>query len=221
MYRIQRLGYVAIEVADLEAAIDFYARVVRLEVTERRDGVAFMSGGVDHHWVRLEQGPNPGISRIAYQALDRAAYDGIAADLEAAGIEFVRGGDFIADRVEEWLRFRDPAGIQWEIFTKMAELAVPIAPNGISLDKMLHTLWVVPNFDEETAFCRDVLGFRISDQVEESVEFLRCENGYHHSLGFARGGRGARRAPVLALLHSGRHSRRRHAISTQRRIAGR
>ena len=190
MYRIQRLGYVTIEVADLETAIDFYARVVRLEVTERRAGVAFMSGGADHHWVRLQEGPNPGVSRIAYQAVDRTSYEAIAADLTKAGTGFVRGGDFKADRVEEWIRFRDPAGIEWEIFTKMAELAVPVAPNGIALDKMLHTLWVVPNFDEETTFCREVLGFEVSDQVEESVEFLRCANGYHHSLGFARGAPG-------------------------------
>jgi 2,3-dihydroxy-p-cumate/2,3-dihydroxybenzoate 3,4-dioxygenase len=187
MYRIQRLGYVTLEVADLDVAIDFYARVVRLEVTERRPGVAFMSGGSDHHWLRLEEGGQPRVLRISYQATSADAYQAILEDLQARGIAYTEGDDFAADRVDRWVRFRDPAGIEWEVFTQLAELAVPIASNGILLDKMLHTLWVVPNFDEETRFCREVLGFNVSDRVENSIEFLRCANGYHHSLGFARG----------------------------------
>jgi 2,3-dihydroxy-p-cumate/2,3-dihydroxybenzoate 3,4-dioxygenase len=187
MYRIQRLGYVTLEVADLDAAIDFYARAVRLEVTERRPGVAFMSGGGDHHWLRLEEGARHRVIRISYQAAGADAYDAILGDLQARGIAHAEGGDFASDRVDRWVRFRDPAGIDWEVFTQLAKLAVPVAPNGILLDKMLHTLWVVPNFDEETRFCREVLGFKVSDRVENSIEFLRCANRYHHSLGFARG----------------------------------
>lgn len=187
MYRIQRLGYVTLEVTDLDVAIDFYARVARLETTERRPGVAFMSGGSDHHWLRLEEGGRRRVVRISYQATGADAYDAILGDLQARGIAYAEGGDFAADRVGRWVRFRDPAGIEWEVFTQMAELAVPITANGILLDKMLHTLWVVPNFDEETRFCKEVLGFRLSDRVEDSIEFLRCANGYHHSLGLARG----------------------------------
>ncbi|MBN9619100.1 MAG: VOC family protein, partial [Actinobacteria bacterium] len=164
MYRIERLGYVTLEVADLDAAVDFYARVVRLEVTERRPGVAFMSGGREHHWLRLEEGSQPRVARIAYEATGVEAYQAIVADLRARQIDFVEGGDVVADRVERWVRFTDPAGVPWEVFTGMAQLAVPIAPNGIALDKMLHTLWDVPNFDAEAEFCRDVLGFKVSDR---------------------------------------------------------
>jgi catechol 2,3-dioxygenase-like lactoylglutathione lyase family enzyme len=188
VYRIQRLGYVVLEVADLDAAVDFYARAVRLEVTERRPGVAFMSGGVDHHWLRLEAGSRPRVLRIGYQAVDAAALDAIVADLAERGIAYTEDSDFGADRVDRSVRFTDPAGIEWDVFTQLAELAVPIAPNGIGLERMLHTLWVVPNFDAETEFCREVLGFRISDRVEDSIQFLRCGNRYHHSLGLVRGG---------------------------------
>ena len=188
VYRIQRLGYVVLEVADLDAAVDFYARAVRLEVTERRPGVVFMSGGVDHHWLRLEEGSHPRVLRIGYQAVNAAALDAIVADLGERGIAYTDGSDFGADRVDRAVRFTDPAGIEWEVFTQLAELAVPIAPNGIGLERMLHTLWVVPHFDAEAEFCREVLGFRISDRVEDSIQFLRCGNRYHHSLGLVRGG---------------------------------
>jgi catechol-2,3-dioxygenase len=187
MDRIERLGFVTLEVADLDAAIDFYARVVRLEVTERRPGIAFMGGGADHHWLRLEEASTPRVVRISYQAAGDQALDAVRADLESRDISYTEGSDFAGDRIDKRVRFNDPAGIEWELFTQMAELAVPIAPNGIDLDKLLHTLWVVPRYDEEVAFCRDVLGFKVSDRIEESIVFLRCANGYHHSLGFVRG----------------------------------
>lgn len=187
MNRIQRLGYVTLEVADLDTAVDFYARAIRLEVTERRAGVAFMSGGSDHHWLRLEQTPTPRVGRVAYQAVDDAALATVKADLGSRGIAYSEGSDFAADRVDKWLRFFSPAGIEFELFTQMAELPTAVQPNGLHLDQLLHTLWVVPNFDEELRFAREVLGFKVSDVIEESVVFLRCANGYHHSLGLVRG----------------------------------
>jgi 2,3-dihydroxy-p-cumate/2,3-dihydroxybenzoate 3,4-dioxygenase len=187
VYRIQRLGYVALEVADLDVAVDFYARVVRLEVTERRPGVAFMSAGAEHHWLRLEEGNAPRVLRVGYEAVDPAAYDAIVADLRGRGVEHTEHADFGRDRLARSVRFTDPAGIGWEVFNQMAELPVRVAANGLCLERMLHTLWVVPNFDAEVEFCHEVLGFKTSDRVEESIEFLRCENRYHHSLGLVRG----------------------------------
>jgi catechol 2,3-dioxygenase-like lactoylglutathione lyase family enzyme len=186
VYRIERLGYVVLEVADLDVAVDFYARAIRLEVTERRPGVAFMSAGSEHHWLRLKAGSSPGVRRVGYEVASPDALQAILADLRDRDVEHVERSDFLADRVERAVRFRDPAGIEWDVFTHMAELAVPIAHNGIHLDRMLHTLWVVPNFDEELEFCQSVLGFRTSDRVEDSIEFLRCGNRYHHSLGLVR-----------------------------------
>jgi 2,3-dihydroxy-p-cumate/2,3-dihydroxybenzoate 3,4-dioxygenase len=151
-----------------------------------------MSGGREHHWLRLQQGGRR-VVNISYQATGPEAYEAILGDLKDRGIAYTESSDFAADRVDKCIRFQDPAGIDWEIFTEMAELPVPITPSGIQLDKILHTLWVVPNFDEESRFCKEVLGFKVSDRVENSIEFLRCANLYHHSLGLVRG------APDLAM----------------------
>jgi 2,3-dihydroxy-p-cumate/2,3-dihydroxybenzoate 3,4-dioxygenase len=187
MDRLYELGYVTLEVADLDAAVDFYARAIRLDVTERRPDVVFMGGGKEHHWLRLEKSTTPGISRVAYRAVDDAALEAIKADLDMRSIAYVTGGNFGLDRVDKWMRFTSPGGVPWELFTQMAELPTAVASNGVKMETLLHTLFVVPNFDEELVFCEEVLGFKISDMIENSIVFLRCGDGYHHSFGFARG----------------------------------
>jgi 2,3-dihydroxy-p-cumate/2,3-dihydroxybenzoate 3,4-dioxygenase len=190
MDRLRQLGYVVFEVTDLDAAADFYARAIRLEVTERRDDVVFMGSGTDHHWVRLEQGERPRVQRVAYQAVSGEVMDAIESDLRQRDIAFQTGNGFADDRVGRWIRFLDPAGISWEVFLYQAELAMPIEVNGVDLRQMLHTLWEVPNFDRELEFCTQVLGFKLSDQVEDLIAFLRCQNGLHHSLGLVRAAEG-------------------------------
>jgi catechol 2,3-dioxygenase-like lactoylglutathione lyase family enzyme len=45
----------------------------------------------------------------------------------------------------------------------------------------------VPDLEAEIDFVSNVLGFRISDRLESAVAFLRCADGYHHSLALAQG----------------------------------
>jgi catechol 2,3-dioxygenase-like lactoylglutathione lyase family enzyme len=63
---VSRLGYLAIGVADLPEATEFYSRFVRLDVTERIGRTAFMTGGLEHHWLRLEEGGGSGLKRVGY-----------------------------------------------------------------------------------------------------------------------------------------------------------
>jgi extradiol dioxygenase len=49
-----------------------------------------------------------------------------------------------------------------------------------------HAVLIVPDWDEATRFFVDVLGFRISDDIETGItaRFLHC-NPRHHSLAFS------------------------------------
>lgn len=198
--RVNGLGYLTLGVSDLEVAIDFYARVARLEISERRPGLVFMSGGREHHWLRLEETGEVGMKRVSYEATSGEALDAIREDLERRGISACEGGDFEADRLRRWLRFVDPGGIEVEVFVGMAQRAVPVQPNGVVLRALLHTLWMVPAFDETARFYQDVLGFKVSDAIEDSAVFMRCGNRYHHSIAFMRGGGSAPIFNHLCLL---------------------
>src|SRR5882762_4162435 len=97
---VSSLGYLAVGVSDLDEAIEYYSRFVRLDVTERTARTAFMTGGLEHHWLRLEEGSGNGLKRVGYVVEDEAALAEVRAGLSAAGIKFIEGGDPANERVE-------------------------------------------------------------------------------------------------------------------------
>lgn len=181
MHKVRRLGYFSIGVADLDEAVEFYARFVRLDLTERIDRTAFMTGGLEHHWLRLEEGSEQGLKRIGYEVESEAALVEIREQLGAWGIEYEEGGDFRNERVQRFLRFTDPGGFELDLFTGMAQRAVAPVGSGVALEKFLHGGAYVQNWDETVRFYREVLGFKPSDWMGNMVAFLRCGDRYHHS----------------------------------------
>jgi catechol 2,3-dioxygenase-like lactoylglutathione lyase family enzyme len=183
MLQPKRLGYVALDVADLEAAVRFYQDVIHLEVSLRSDGVAFLTGGREHHWLVLRQSDRPGFNRVAYEMEDEEQFDAISERIERAGVAVTRGGDLRTDRVERWMRCADPDGLTVELYTGMIELPVdPAYGHNVRLKKPLHAVLRVGDARKSYAFYSGLLGFQASDWVERHAVFLRCADRYHHSL---------------------------------------
>ncbi len=182
MATVSRLGYLAIGVGNLDEATDFYSRFVRLDVTEQIGRTTFMTGGVEHHWLRLEEGNGDGLKRVGYEVDGEEGLAQARGKLKTAGIQFEEGGTPAADRVQRWLRFRDPGGADIELYTGMYERGEAPANPGITMEKFLHAAWATPNFEQTTAFYQDVLGFKVSDWVENRAGFFRAADRYHHSL---------------------------------------
>jgi 2,3-dihydroxy-p-cumate/2,3-dihydroxybenzoate 3,4-dioxygenase len=182
MPTVSRLGYLAVAVDNLDDAIEFYTRFVRLEVTERRSRTAFLTGGFEHHWLRLEEGNGSGVKRVGYVVETEAELHEVRAKLEAAGLPYTEGGNPDDERVSHWLRFTDPGGVDLELCVGMFERAVAPMNAGISMQKFLHAAWATGNFDETTTFYQQVLGFKVSDWVEQRAGFFRAADRYHHSL---------------------------------------
>jgi catechol 2,3-dioxygenase-like lactoylglutathione lyase family enzyme len=185
--RIATFGFLTLAVTDLELAVDFYARIARLEPTESRGDTVFMSGGREHHWLRLERSEEPGVRRVSFEATGPGALEELAEVLRARGIATESDAGFAVDRVGSSLRFEDPSGVPVEVYTGLAELPVPVAENGVRLREMLHTLWLVPDIEQAVEFWTNVMGFKVSDRLETQVAFLRCGDGYHHSFAIGQG----------------------------------
>ena len=188
---VTKLGYLAIGVNNLHEASEFYTRYVRLDVTERSSSTAFMTGGLEHHWIRLEEGNGQGLKRIAYEVADDQALVDVRDSLKRAGMEFTEGGNPSVDRVQRWLRFRDPGGFDIELYTGMWERGVAPVNTGVTMEKFLHAGWEVPRWDETTRFYQDVLGFKASDWIGDRVGFFRAGDRFHHSLVLIRSDRPA------------------------------
>jgi catechol 2,3-dioxygenase-like lactoylglutathione lyase family enzyme len=179
---VQTFGYLAIGVQNLDEGIEFYGRFARLDLTERIGRTAFMTGGTEHHWVRLEEGTNAGVRRVGYELADEAAFATVKDGLKEWNLSFEEGGDPARDRVTHWLRFADPGGTEIELYTGMYTRGVPPLGTGVTMEKFLHGGWETPNFGQTTRFYQEVLGFKASDWIGDKVGFFRAGDGFHHSM---------------------------------------
>jgi 2,3-dihydroxy-p-cumate/2,3-dihydroxybenzoate 3,4-dioxygenase len=188
---IKGLGYLSVGVSSLDEAVEFYSRFVRLELTEQIGRTAFMTGGLEHHWIRLEEGNGQGVRRVAYEAVGEEGLLEVRSRLQQQGVQFEEGGDPSAERVQRWLRFVDPGGMNVEIYAGMWERGVAPVGSGVTMESFLHAGWETPNWDDSAAFYQGVLGFKPSDWIADRVGFFRAGNGYHHSLVMIRSSRPA------------------------------
>jgi catechol 2,3-dioxygenase-like lactoylglutathione lyase family enzyme len=188
---VQKFGYLSVGVSNLAEAIEFYSRFGRLDLTEVVGDTAFMTGGLEHHWLRLEEGNGQGVKRVGYEVVDEDSFATIRDSLDKWGIEFTEGGDRKRDRVSRWLRFADPGGAEVELYSGMYERGTAPVNNGVTMENLLHGGWESRNWDETTRFYQDVLGFKPSDWIDDKLGFFRAGNGFHHSLVLIRSGRTA------------------------------
>ena len=66
-FRYRKLGYVALNVTDLDRSVAFYRDVVGLDIMARDNGAAFLRCGPQHHDIILYQAAEPGVKRIGWE----------------------------------------------------------------------------------------------------------------------------------------------------------
>ncbi|MDP3491676.1 MAG: VOC family protein [Hyphomonadaceae bacterium] len=179
---VQRLGFITIGAKDLDEAAGLYSKVGRMVETGRDGSTAFLTGGTDHHWMRIEQSDIEEVKRVGYDvgnAKNMADAIQLLKDWKLAYEEVaLPNGEYVQHRV----RFTDPGGMSVDLFYGMDQLAKAPDNDGINIKKFLHAGWRSPNFDETFKFWTEGLGFKVSDQIEQNAFFMRCDDRYHHSL---------------------------------------
>ncbi|GAA0985661.1 VOC family protein [Acrocarpospora macrocephala] len=184
---VDGFGYLSLAVHDLDAAVWFYRQVIRLEVVEERPGVVYLTGDQNHHWLRLKQSDQSRLLRVGYRATSAAALDIVRERLTAAGVAYHDRVGTDDDQVTGGLHFRDPAGLEIDLYEEMQQLPASAAEPDVGFTCNLHAVLSVPDVVANAAFYRETLGFRRSDQLLDLVIFLRSGNRYHHSLAFSKG----------------------------------
>lgn len=183
---VDGLGYLTLGTPDPFDAAAFLTDICQLEVAEQRDEAVYLRGDARHHWIKLERRDEPGIVRVGYEVRASDARQEIRRRLDQRGITCVEGSSLVDDRIVGGFRFRDPNGIEIELYEEMAQFPDRPWPRGIRLEALLHAVFNVENVVATRDFWHDVLDFRRSDQVEDLACFMRCGNRYHHSVGFLR-----------------------------------
>jgi len=195
-----QLGYLGIEVSDIEAWRRFAAEMLGLSVAAPRPDGALPLRMDDHdHRFLLHPGPADDVAYLGWEVAGTGALAAAKERLTRAGIIARAGTDaeIEARGVQEMIHFEDPNGIRTEIFHGPAlglrAFRSAKVSSGFKTGSrgMGHVLVNAQDVVKTERFYRDVLGFALTDYVDTELMgapvhavFLHV-NPRHHSLAFA------------------------------------
>ncbi|WP_197423257.1 VOC family protein [Bradyrhizobium valentinum] len=185
MIKVKRLRHVTFTSADVEPQLDYYQSVIGLAVIGRDDRRIFLGTESDELTLVLEQGAASHLTTIAYEVAPHLDLADLQKPLASLDIKSEIRSD-TAPGIAKALVFNDPDGLQIELFSRW-EFCKPIEPiRGLAVAKLGHVALYTPDPERVAKFYGDVLGFRVSDRIEENFVFMRC-GPEHHAMNFARG----------------------------------
>ncbi|MEL0081466.1 MAG: VOC family protein [Gammaproteobacteria bacterium] len=184
--RAERLGYVALTVSDLDKSLAFWRDAVQLEISEKRDDKVFLRGGMQHHWITLQQAAEPGLQRVGIEVSSPETLEALERRLTGAGVVVEPGTGLNESRILHAIRFNDPAGNPLELYCDMVSMATPPRPISVTLLDIQHCVMAVDNVAEAADFYTGLLGMRVSDWIGDSMFFAHFRNGWHHGLGLGK-----------------------------------
>lgn len=186
-HRYKKLGYVALNVSDLDRSATFYQKLWGLQPNGGED-VRYFRCGPDHHNLVLYKG-EPGLKRVAWQMESERDLDLIAEALRRHGHSVVEVDAAECEELRQGrsLRFSDPFTLAThEYFVTMAQEPEEWTPTLAKIQRVGHVVLKAPQYHEALKFYREVLNFRTSDAIGEVVSFMRCfPNPLHHSIGLS------------------------------------
>ena len=193
MARYSRLGYVALNVTDIERSVDFYERLLGLQLVGRGpDREAYFRCSSDHHNVVLYPAAVAGLKRIGFLMENKAELGILRRRVEGARLPSVDVDAGECARLHQGASFRviEPhSGITLEFFgaTKPFEHAA-FTPTVAKIERLGHIVVRSPELEASSKLTQEAFNFRCSDSIVGMAHFLRCfPNQFHHSLAFTRG----------------------------------
>ncbi|MEQ8348866.1 MAG: VOC family protein [Sneathiellaceae bacterium] len=196
--RYEKLGYIALNVTDVERSRIFYEEMVGLQFSGSGEGgEAFFRCSTDHHNIVLCPAARPGLKRIGVEMQDEAALDELQAHLGGHGVRLVEVGaaERKALRQGRTLRMTEPfTGATFEFYASMRQFGgQPFQPTLAKIQRLGHLVLKAPDLNKACDFYTDAMEFRVSDRIGDLVTFMRFHpNPWHHGIGL-----GAGAAPLL------------------------
>jgi 2,3-dihydroxy-p-cumate/2,3-dihydroxybenzoate 3,4-dioxygenase len=189
--RFGKLGYIALNVTDIQRSRHFYETVLGLQVTEvGEQGETYLRCSRDHHNIVLHPAQNKGLKRIGWQVETEADLDNIIALAERLNfaLEEVPVRECAGLRQGRSYRFTEPLTRACMEFYAHQETTQSFEPSVAKIQRLGHVVLVTTRYEEALSFFLNELNFRASDAIGDRITFMRCfPNPYHHSFAVARG----------------------------------
>lgn len=191
--RYKRLGYVALNVKDIQASEAFYGPLLGL--TRAEDSTAetlFFRCSERHHDLMLCQSSDGhGLKRVGWELENPETLERARAHFESLGLPIldVPGDEAAQMHIDGGFRtVCDKLGAVFEYYSSMDDAEPAFVPSHTKIARLGHVVLNTPNYQEAEAFLLNQMGFRASDRVDGMITFLRCfPNPFHHSLGLGAG----------------------------------
>ena len=186
MTKIKKISHVCYETPDLDRQLEYYTEILGLSLVARQGDEAYLGGTIEHHSVVLRKAPQAQCSRLGFQVGPDEDLGAFEQEIKRRGIQTARQSDpepGISDQVS----FADPKGTVIEVFSPQPASSRRFQEHGIVPTKLGHVAFHVADAAAITDFYCDVLGFRVSDWLEDRFSFLRC-GADHHTVNFIGSG---------------------------------
>ncbi|MCF7547922.1 VOC family protein [Pseudonocardia sp. WMMC193] len=209
-----QLGYLVLEVSDLDTWAEFAATTLGMAVDGApSEGVLRVRMDELQQRFLVRRGPADDVVAVGLTALNSHALQDVLDRLAAAGVPVQECDDEEARdrRVKRLHRFTAPGGVTVELasapYHSRDPLDAHLVPGGFltGAQGLGHAVFMIDDLPEALAFWTEVLPFRVSDTSGQETPhgvshaaFLHC-NRRHHSIALVQ--RGARSTYPKKLLH--------------------
>jgi len=174
---VTRIGHIALNVADLDRAVDFQRQVIGLVETERVGRTSYLTCNDRHHELILIEDPaHRGYDHLALQVADGAALETARRVLPKAGgalLGEIYDGEPGIDRA---FKVRSPGGHVYKLFCGMDTVDVDLPHDRPT--HFEHLSCKVLNHRKEEKFLT-ALGFTNSDRMGFMASWWHCDEDHH------------------------------------------
>ncbi|WP_428912023.1 VOC family protein [Niallia sp. Krafla_26] len=186
MFRYKKIGYVALNVSDIENSTKFYDEVLGLQLVEKNDkGMSFLRCSNDHHNIILYPAETAGIKRVGFQLENDRQLEICYEELVKNGLEPREVSEKELKELKQGRSFRivEPnTGLEIEFYSKMMYMVKAFVPKHTRIQRLGHLVLNCVDVESTLKFFSEKLNFEVSDQLGDNA-WLRCyPNPYHHSL---------------------------------------
>ncbi|SDE38949.1 VOC family protein [Paraburkholderia lycopersici] len=204
MSDISTLGYVVLNVSDLDQWESFATDILGLQVGQRTDNSISLRMDEREQNILLERGTADDLAALGWEFDTFEALREYVDELRAKDVNVIEcDGQVTQSRKAERVFYCiDPEGLRHEFFTgpKIAPLSKPfrskVLVSGFETGRLGvgHTFCIAQDYPGAVKFATEKLGLRLSDYIRDSetfpgvtvdATFLHSATGRHHSIGLA------------------------------------
>jgi catechol 2,3-dioxygenase len=185
---VYRLGYVALNVADLGSCVDDALHVLGLSLVERSSSRALLTSNTRHAELVLQRADRNEVRCIGLEALTPDAVALVAKNAREAGLTVISEMPSLP-RIERSVTFATSEGHVLEVHTPMPRDRQPryVGP-GIHPRCIDHVNLAAADPERITGELQRVLGLRLSERTSGyELVWLRAGDGRHHTVGILKG----------------------------------